>query len=370
MTYLLPDDWYANHGLAPGDARKPKAILQPRPGNLAPTPPMRGYYGRVPIPMLTTKAVAFRPFMDTDVMWGVNGLGAQGDINSILAQLKKDIRNEALKQAALSVSIAIGLNAVPVLGTATAAIYSAIQGVVGTQNQAKVKEIMADTNTQANRIVSEYELKTEAAQNAVFDQEMDAGTTIAMACQGMSGLGSWGSDVWSKVKQQAVPKTLIKHVVMGAVVPYPVLIAAQAAKNSNSSVLKKLASPVTRADAAVESTLDTLSGAKAVDDASKARTRILTKVRTDMDAQYQQAVANMNSPEFRAALRKSIATKVVTDPDVASVIRTRCSLAPGQPLPGESVIASMPSGVKGGVWAAAGVTAAIVAFVAVGGGHQ
>lgn len=78
MTYLTPDDWYANHGLAPGDARLPQTPMQPTPGNLAPTPPMRGYFGpKPPIPPLYAgpgKTVS--PMAVSDVMWGVHGLGA------------------------------------------------------------------------------------------------------------------------------------------------------------------------------------------------------------------------------------------------------------------------------------------------------
>lgn len=78
MTYLLPDDWYANHGLAPGDARLPQPNMQPVPGGLAPTPPMRGYYGpRPPQPALYAgPARTVSPMAVSDQMWGVNGLGA------------------------------------------------------------------------------------------------------------------------------------------------------------------------------------------------------------------------------------------------------------------------------------------------------
>ena len=80
MTYLTPDDWYANHGLAPGDARLPQTPLQPTPGNLAATPPMRGYFGpRPPIPTLYAgPAKTVSPLAVSDVMWGVHGLGALG----------------------------------------------------------------------------------------------------------------------------------------------------------------------------------------------------------------------------------------------------------------------------------------------------
>jgi hypothetical protein len=81
MTYLIPDDWYANHGLAPGDARLPQGVLQPLPGNMAATPPMRGYYGPRP-PQPPPSSATISPWAVSDVMWGnsppppgVSGLG-------------------------------------------------------------------------------------------------------------------------------------------------------------------------------------------------------------------------------------------------------------------------------------------------------
>ncbi len=366
MTYLLPDDWFANHGLAPGDARGPQPILQPRPGNIVTSPIMRGYYGRPPIAMLKTRSVALRPFMDTDVMWGVNGLG-EADINAILDKMKKEMKDLALKQAAASTAIAIGLNAIPVLGTAASVIYSAVQTVVGVQNQKEMQEVVADTNNQAKLIVADYQLKTEAAQNAVFDQEMVAGTTIAMACQGMQGLDGWISDQYHKITHALKPKTIIKVLTLAPIAP---LVLAAPLLKKTGSIGEKIAAPIDRVENAVDKSLNVLSGEQAVIEAKKARTKVLAKVRADMEAQYQTALANMNSPEFRAELRKTIATKVISDPSVAQLVRSRCGLDQNAPLPGASVIASMPSGVKGGVFAAAGVTAAIVVFAVLGGGHH
>ncbi len=369
MTYLLPDDWYANHGLAPGDARGRQPVLQPRPGNIVTSPIMRGYYGRRPVKVLTSKAVAFRPFMDTDAMWGVNGLhgmapglGAQ-TIQDILDRMKRDMKKLALEQAAASTAITISLNAVPIVGTAASIIYAAVQTVVGVQNQKKAQEILADTNNQVKKLVSDCEFKTAAAQSQVFDQELAAGTTEAMACQGMHGLGSWGSDVWGKVKTQVVPKTLIKHLVLAPIAP--LLVAAEVGKNS--SVVSRALSPATRADAAVESSLDTLSGAKQVDEASKTRTRVLAQTKAQLEAQYQQIVANMNTQPFRDSLRNILTTKLLDDSDAAAMVRARCGMTALQP--GQQPQAALPSGIKGGVFAAAGVTAAIVAFVALGGHH-
>ena len=72
MTYLTPDDWYANHGLAPGDAKLPQGTLVPRPGNMAATPPMRGTFGRrAPVPSLApSRGGTVSPWAVSDVMWG------------------------------------------------------------------------------------------------------------------------------------------------------------------------------------------------------------------------------------------------------------------------------------------------------------
>ncbi len=299
---------------------------------------MRGYYGRPPIAMLKTRAVALRPFMDTDVMWGINGLGEQADINAILSRLKKDLKNATLKQAAAGVAISISLNTIPVIGTIAAVVFSVVQAIGGSHYQKEIKEVMADAEIRSKQIVASYELKMEAAQNAVFDQEMAAGTSIAMACQGMHGLG----DIWSKI--------------------------GHAVTNTTSSVTKEVKRVSSRVGAEVKREVQTVTGAEGLGDAQKARDKLLVDVKKQMEAQYQQAVANLTSPEFRAELRKTIVSKVVSDPQIEQVVRTRCGIAAGQPLPGASM--SMPALAKGGAFAAVGVTAALVAFAVLGGGHH
>ncbi len=359
MTYLLPDDWYANHGLAPGDARGRQPILQPRPGNEVTSPIMRGYYGRPPIAMLKTRAVALRPFMDTDVMWGVNGLhgmpprgllsglGGQETIQQVMSRLKKDLKADAIKQAAAGTAIAVGLNAIPIVGIALSAVFSAIQAIGGAHYQNEVKEVMADAQNKAKVIQSEYEIKYEAAQNAVFEQELAAGMTIASTCQGMHGLG----DFWSKAKD-VISK-----------VTSPV-----------TTTIRRVGAEVRRVDSRIgaeaKREVEDITGASALNDAQAARDKMLIKLRADLEAQYQQAVANMDSLDFRTQLRGILASKILDDSAASQLIRAQCGLAPGQELPGASMVASMPGVVKGGAFAAVGVTAAMIAFIALGGGHH
>lgn len=359
MTYLVPDDWHANHGLAPGDARGPQPRLA-RLGTNAPLPPLRGYYGRPPMPALRRRHATLSPWAVSDVMYGVHGLGALGaeqTIEQVMERLQRDMKEQMIKQAAINASLSLTLLVIPVVGWAASAALAVVQGIVGTKYQKQAKEVLADIQVRAREITAEYQTKMQEAQNAVFEQEKPAGVQLAVTCQPLNGMGDLGFSLKSAIKAAISPSLYSYKLAAKGVQSVAKRVSPSAGK-----VVAKLTSPITKADKAVDDAIDIASGRAAVEKAKEARTEILAKVRQQMEAQYQQALQNMMTPQFRANLRAQIAAALRADPNIAKMLGPNCA------LPGVKASTSMPSGGKLASWA--GVAAAALGAVVMLGSHK
>jgi hypothetical protein len=358
VTYITPDDWALNHGIAPGDARGRQPPLQPMPGNQAPLPPMRGYFGPRPYPVQRRRV---SPWGVTDSIWGMHGLG--GDpIQDILDRLKKDMRKLIMEQAAMSTAISIGLAIIPVVGWAASAIYSVVQAIVGSGYKREMEEVMADTQVKADQIVAEYQQKVQTAQNDAFVQEQDASVQMALTCEelpatitgktdapqavvptttkALNGLGTLGfswEHVFNPIWQISEATNAIRQVIV------------QIAPPAVARVLERADAELQRESKQVEEGIRVLSGKAAVEKAEAARTEILAHVRSMMEEQYQASIKNMATPEFRYNLRITIAKNLRADPNFAALVNARCQAltanqaqvasgnaisTTGQPLPG------------------------------------
>jgi hypothetical protein len=321
---------------------------------------MRGYFGRHPYPV---RRIRVSPWSVTDVMWGLNGLG--GDpIQDILTKLKKDMRKIIMEQAAMSTAISIGLSMIPVAGWAASAVYSVVQAIVGSQNKKEMQAVMADTQVKANQIIAEYQQKDQVAQNDAFVQEQGAATEMALVClplpatvtgsttapqavvptatPALKGLGTLGfawAHVFNPVFQLREATSAVRKVIVKVAPP------------AVARVLKRVDAEAARESKQVDYATEILSGQAAVEKAEKARTEILTRVRTMMEEQYQASIMNMASPEFRFNLRITIAKNMRADPNFAALLNARCQMqlaagdgvsTSGQALPGYTLNTSVP----------------------------
>ena len=316
MTYILPDDWYANHGIPPGSGVPPQPPMQPEPGNLAPTPPIRGYFGQRPRVFKPRGTVS--PFAVNDSMFGLGS-----DPNQVMIELQKDMKELMIKQAALVTGITLALNVIPVAGQAAALVFSAVQGLIGSRYAKKAQEIVADTQNKALLIGSDYELKLQAAQNEVFAQEQDAGMKLALSCSGQvaAANGLDGFSLKRIVKSILNPITHIKDVLkpVGKVVSF-------VAPSEVDRFIDKVDNKLDRAEEKFENVIDTISGERAVEKAEEARAQVLHQVRTIMEDRYRTAVVEMDTEQYRVALRQSIASMLLENAAVAELARQHCSL--------------------------------------------
>src|SRR5271156_6515217 len=226
MTYLTPDDWYANHGLAPGDAKGPQQPMQYGPWMNPPVPPMRGYFGsRPPKPSLApASGLTVSPFAVSDSMWGnsppppgVNGLGhllpayfppfasramkaklaglgcicgpprqlggplgdGSADATATIAAAEKKMKAEIMEVAATNLAIGIGLSCIPVVGWAVGLVYSLVTTITEEKYQRAAQKVMADLQTSLQTFAGNLDLQMAALQAQVFDANKAAGIALA-----------------------------------------------------------------------------------------------------------------------------------------------------------------------------------------------
>lgn len=382
MTYLLPDDWYANHGLAPGDAVLPQKDMQPGPGNQAPTPPFRGYFGPRPPPpdLQQGPGGTVSPFAVSDSMWGVNGLGAlvpvrivhrpgyearrvgtkvaadliaagllsglgagrmpplasrkmraqlagccvgpplllggplgdgTADANATILAAQKKMKAEIMEVAASNLAIGIGLACIPVVGWAVGLVYSIVTTITEQKYQQAAQKVMAGLQVDLTKFAGNLDIQLQAVQSKVFDANKDAGIQLAVSGQpipnldascastappaappAVHGLG----DVFSSINKQVERATVA------------VGIAAKNAGNAVTTVAKAITGQ------------DILNRARAA--ASKA----YAQATAQMQAQYNTAVANVQSPAYAQSLIALIACRIRQDPSIAQMVTERTAL--------------------------------------------
>lgn len=393
-TYIIPDDWYANHGLAPGDARLPQKPLEQggasdaawgdgTSGRLVPTPPMRGYFGRPPYPLprpLPPGLKTRSPFAVSDVMWGMHGLaGNDPKIDAVLAKMKKQMRNIAIEQAAISSSISIALLVVPVVGQVASAFYGIIQLVVGSQNKLEVQSILADTQEKAKAIVAKYNLKLSDAQDRVWDAEANGAAQLAVSCTDLQGLGGWFGNILSNFGIKNIVRKSALYVVnpiAPLVKPAQKLLNKAAPKAVSHVTDQAIAKPTAQMEKNVNTAVDVLSGQEAVKKAKAARTKVLAEVETSSVSQYKKAVVAMDTPVFRANLRKQLAIKLRSEPSILATLTQQCAVLPTTGrgvdprtgIPYAKVDESIPAAAKAAPWA--GLAAAGAVMLVLGLGHK
>lgn len=288
MTYVVPDDWYANHNLAPGDARLPQKPMQPEVSysaskGLQPTPPMRGYFGPRP-PQPPPARGTTSPYAVSDVMWGIHGLGAvpmpvqvvhrpghferqvasrtiadmmtaalfglgadgqdqaYANADAVLAAASKKITRDMQISAAAASGVAIGLACIPLVGAVLAPLFSIVSGISSAHYKQAAAKVMADCQNTLTQLSVAYTTKQQAVLDAVFEQEKDAAIQLALSGQALNGLGAFGglgvfgdlADIWSKlksaggkvVKVATSPATQLKAVMKVAATPLHVALQA------------------------------------------------------------------------------------------------------------------------------------------------
>lgn len=337
MTYLVPDDWYANHNLAPGDARLPQKPMQPVASfsaskGLAPTPPMRGYFGPRPTHYVTPSTLTTKsPFAVSDVMWGVNGLGNAPAIDStaayqqadrVLAAAQDKIKKQIQVAAAANVATSIALTAIPVVGWVVGPLYGIITGITGSYYKNKAMEVLSSLTNKLERLGVEYQLRLQGVLDQVFEEVKPDAIQLAISNVALNGLGGQVDgvgalgDSWFKkaIDYAFNPVTHMKAVVKVALLPGKAISKGVTAIAPGSSIAKDLNRFDNRVDRDVDNAaeysqnvLDSMSGGRSLEKAQEAAKKATSEFIAKMDEMYAIEVAKAKSPEYRASLIITIA---------------------------------------------------------------
>jgi len=353
MTYIVPDDWYANHNMAPGDARPPQPALELIRRN-KPLPPIRGSFGRYirPLPA-STRTVS--PFAVPDGLWvqGIMsrqaaraaGLGEEAKplpaasheqtLQELLERTSKELKRQIIEtsvaQAATSLTVSIviaSISWVPVVGWIIAIVWAALQLVFSwsaAKYQREAERIMSDLSLELQTMGAGYQRQLDAIKLQVFDQEKAASIRLALSNESLEEpkpVQGLGADWWKKLISPVYHATKVLQVSAK-----PVLALVKAANQANLPGADKVLVSLNKTGALVQKLqnkdLDIYSGASGESVRNIARqkageARILA--RAEFEEQFKNAKIFFNSAEYRSALRRNTAQYIRDQPFMSELI--------------------------------------------------
>ncbi len=264
-------------------------------------------------------------------------------IQKLMDAFSKVLTDEAKKEATERAIVATGLAVADIVLTATgvgAVIAVAVTVVMAVINAA-LKITQTYYNNESNKIVvdlqnylrtlaAQYQARLLAFQSQVIEQEAPAAYQLAVSGQALQGLGAW---------QANLARDMRRAVTMTAIATQPIQHLTHVTLQTNSAVLMKVPIPIVQHAAQSVAAADNKAYSylqdeqKKVDDFIKAGTGEAQLAKTQEAAaqargaaevefkrQYDIALANSNSPPFRAALRNSLAAIFRTDPTINSLM--------------------------------------------------
>jgi hypothetical protein len=293
-----------------------------------------------------------RPFADTDLMWGINGLGNMADadraagelFSKLMENMTSSLKKEMMVNAAVMTSVTITLAvAFPVVGTIIGGLIAVIGTLSGGKYMREAEQVIADTQNQLQILSNDYHLKTNARDERLLESLRPYAIQLAISDQqlppkALAGIVGMG-DFWSDAKN--VVQTIVRSPVH------------QLKRSLNKAGLKEVTKIIEKVEKEGQSALDTLSGRNALVEARKAAAQVMASARADFERVYLAHVESLKNPEFQKNLIIQLAHQMREDPEFKKL-----QLSPG-----------VAAAQKGGVVAAAGIAAAVVAFAALGGKH-
>ncbi len=366
MTYITPDDWHANHNLAPGDARLPQKPMQPvmswsASKGLAPTPPMRGYFGPRPHYPKETRTITQSPWAVSDVMWGVHGLddlpvairrnlprqfladgldatSAYARADQILAAANDKMKREMQASAATNTSIAIGLNFIPVVGSVIAVVYGVVMGISNAHYKSEAAKVMAGLQTELNQLGADYQIRLQRVLDQVFEEVKPTAIQLSISNQPLNGLGTLGRNIFKDVADAIFnPAVQVKGLLKVAAAPvhYAATGAAHVIGGKTASVIMK-ADDATYGDASrmankLVDVSHAMTGEDLLDRARRAADDARVAFRQKMDQLYTEQVTLAASPQYRASLIVTIARYLRENPIAGQLLTGQINAANASP---------------------------------------
>lgn len=253
--------------------------------------------------------------------------------------LSEEAKREAIERAAVAAGLAVAdiILTATVVGTVVAVLITVVMAVINAalkvtqsyySNQAN--QLVADTQNYLRTLAAEYNAKLLAFQSQVIDQEAPAAYQLAVSGATLNGLGAWQANL-ARDMRRAVTMTAIvakpieqfHHVAFQALIqpitrlPIPAIskLAAQTAGAESDAY-----ADMQRYHQNVDNFIKVGTGEATLDKTQEAVAKCRAAGEIEFEKQYQIALANSDSPPFRAALRTGLAAIFRTDPTINSLM--------------------------------------------------
>lgn len=242
--------------------------------------------------------------------------------------LEKEIKDAAIRAAAASLALQIGLMFVPIVGWAIGAIIALVQFFTGKHYEQRVKDVIKKTAQDVRDFAAKSNAEVKAVASSVYDQEYSA--SLALAASGTPLEGIWGT-----IKSKVAP--VVRKVNMA-----PVTIVVMGSRAVTSAGLKAVAAGSEAAGAEgfardvrkfekkgdtyakdieyrtedPERASDLLSGKETLNVAEKRAGELKKSAIMQITTEKNNAIALLRSEKGRAAIRKQTAMALRGSPEV------------------------------------------------------
>lgn len=348
----------------------------------------------------TPRGLAFFPIVrQRRLVQTLSGLG-EVTAQEALEGAQKEMKRAAMESAAAQLALTIALNYIPVVGTAVSIVLGVMMAMGNHHYKQKVQWVMAGLENDLNKLGASYQARLHSVKMAVFEQEKNAGIQLALSGATLEneslggGLGSWGGDKWRKTWKRVVNPVHHVSVLVKAIQKPAQGMLRQVQRITPDSVDRIIQKPINQMDkdqreldriqGQMEEKLATLSGEQQWVIAQERAAQAHAAASKDMEAQYQAAVLNIQSPQYRQALQVELAKRIRSDPSMAALLSTISGSAAqslvarltgelpnayasaGQPGAGIPIFQQTSTGEKAAIGVLP-ILGAVVAFIALGG---
>lgn len=245
--------------------------------------------------------------------------------------LEKDIKEVAIRAAAASMALQIGLMFVPVVGWALGAVLALVQFFTGKHYEQRVKDVIKKTSEEVKAKAAKSNQEVSLAASQVYDQEYRS--AITLAASGVP-LGDFWSDTRDKVKKNVAP--IVRKISMA-----PVTLVVAGSRALTSAGLKavvegsklvgadsfakdvrkfeekgdKIAKDIQYRTEDPKRAHELLSGRETLNIAESRASELKATAFAEIDREKNAAIAKLTSPEGRAEIRKQTAKALRGDPE-------------------------------------------------------
>lgn len=270
--------------------------------------------------------------------WGMGAeeLTLDQKIEQKTDQMKKDIKETAIKAAAAQMSLQIGLMFIPVIGWAIGALVALAQFFIGKHYERKMKGVIEDGMNDIKVFAVRANEQVTQTASRIYDEEYPNAIRLAVSPDPINGLGEsfWGKLEDKVLKPAAtagrkvnmIPVTLVVkgsravvgHHVKGSIKALETVGLKSTAEDVRHYYDKgnEIAKDIERrtADPALAAKL--MSGEETVEVAENKINEIKNIVYADINKETNAAIAKLESAEGRYEIRKQTALALRNDPSV------------------------------------------------------